>query len=122
MQEQGKRLLLAVTLALSVLLAWQWLFPQKDPPKKPAGQGSAAAVQTPVAPPVTPDVKTCGPEQTITLSFPTANVGFCSYGGVLKSWDLTDARSPSLTSPLRESSAGSPAARRRSSPLSTADC
>lgn len=96
MQEQGKRLLLAVTLALGVLLAWQYLFAPKEPPKKPVatgqGSGSAAQPSTPGNAPVVGEVKTCGPDQTISLSYPTANVAFCSYGGVLKSWHLTDKR------------------------------
>lgn len=96
MQEQGKRLLLAVTLALGVLLAWQYLFAPKEPPKKPvATQGSGSAAQPSAAPAVAPvatDVKPCGAEQTISLTYPTANVSFCSYGGVLKSWHLNDKR------------------------------
>ena len=41
MQDQGKRLLLAVALALGVMLLWNVIFPSKkaDPPKPaPAGQ------------------------------------------------------------------------------------
>jgi YidC/Oxa1 family membrane protein insertase len=96
MLKHGTRLLLAVTLALGVLLAWQYLFAPKEAPKKPVatqGSGSAAAPQAaPVAPPVTGDVKTCGPDQTITVTYPTATVSFCSYGGVIKSWKLSDKR------------------------------
>jgi YidC/Oxa1 family membrane protein insertase len=96
MQEQGKRLLLAVTLALGVLLAWQYLFAPKESPKKPvATQGSGSAAGSAAQSPepisaVSPKVPACGPEQTITLTYPTANVAFCSHGGVLKSWHLND--------------------------------
>ena len=50
MEGQGKRLLMAVGLALAVMLAWNMLFPQKPPVKKPvataasgSGSGSGAA-------------------------------------------------------------------------------
>lgn len=100
MQEQGKRLLLAVTLALGVLLAWQYLFAPKEPPKKPvATQGSGSASGSAVEPTqpvsvtsVVGEVKPCGPEQTITLTYPTATVSFCSYGGAIRSWKLSDKR------------------------------
>src|SRR4051794_24938370 len=99
MQEQGKRLLLAVALALGVLLAWQWLFPapKKAPPPPGAGSGSAAALVQPngvIAMPTigTKEVVKRGDEQPIKLSLPHAEVTFSSYGGALKSWRLTDKR------------------------------
>jgi YidC/Oxa1 family membrane protein insertase len=106
MQDQGKRLLVAVALALGVMFAWQFLFaPKKPPPKPPAtatevGSGSAPApAPGPVSPVgVTPEGKTApvvakrGPEQTIQLTYPNVVATFSSYGGVLKSWDLTDTR------------------------------
>src|SRR5689334_21595180 len=47
MQDQGKRLLLAVGLALLVMMTWQVLFPSKKPPPKPPGVGSGSQVVTP---------------------------------------------------------------------------
>src|SRR5262245_9346991 len=106
MQEQGRRLLLAVALALGVMLVWQWLFPQKkpdEPPKPPVATGSATTgpsaakatsqvgVSTEKAQPPSAPVKR-GPEQLITLSFPRFVATFSSYGGYLKSWKLTDER------------------------------
>jgi YidC/Oxa1 family membrane protein insertase len=102
MENQGKQLLLAVALAMVVLFAWQWLWPQdKEPPKPketPAQQAGSAA-PGPVDPVgMTPDGKTApapttrAPEQTIQLSYPNVNITFSSYGGLLKSWDLTDKR------------------------------
>ena len=50
MQDQGKRLLLAVSLALGVMLVWQLVFPSKSedkPPPATTGSGSGAAVVSP---------------------------------------------------------------------------
>jgi YidC/Oxa1 family membrane protein insertase len=44
MQDQGKRLLIAVALALGVMMIWQVLFPPDKPKPKPPGQGSAVVV------------------------------------------------------------------------------
>ncbi|NVB83697.1 MAG: membrane protein insertase YidC [Kofleriaceae bacterium] len=106
MQDQGKRLLLAVVLALGVLLAFQFLFPHKEEPKKPdntaqtTGAGSAAPSPTPVISPVgvtldgtiPPAPATRGEEKLITLTFPNFVATFSSHGGVVKSWKLTDKR------------------------------
>ena len=60
MQDQGKRLLLAVGLALLVMMTWQVLFPSKKPPPKPPTVGSGSQVVTPESsdpfytPPATP--------------------------------------------------------------------
>jgi len=104
MQDQGKRLLVAVALALGVMFAWQLIFPApKEAPKKETptatqpGGAPAAAVGAVNPVDMTPDGKTApavtrGPEQLINLSYPNVNVAFSSYGGVIKSWDLTDKR------------------------------
>ena len=106
MENQGKRLLLAVSLALGVMLLWNmFLSPKKeDKPKDPvaatgSGTGTlvvpsssvgvstapvAAAADTPV---------TRGEEQTITLSFPNRFAAtFSSWTGGLVSWKLADKR------------------------------
>lgn len=98
MENQGKQLLIAVALAMVVLFAWQFIWPQEKPPQKPKevpGQVVPAGPVNPVG--MTPDGvrppdPARGPEQLIQLSFPNVNVAFSSYGGVLKSWDLTDKR------------------------------
>jgi hypothetical protein len=56
MQEQGKRLLLAVALALGVMMLWQVIFPPKKadepPPTTIAGSGSAGSgIATPAPTP-----------------------------------------------------------------------
>jgi YidC/Oxa1 family membrane protein insertase len=113
MQDQGKRLLIAVALALGVMFAWQTFFAPKDDKKpKPtttaqgsqvgsaAGSGSGVVVATvpssvgvstqPSATPAAPVTR--GPEEPITLTFPNFVATFSNYGGVLKSWKLTDKR------------------------------
>ena len=106
MQEQGKRLLLAVALALGVLVLWQWIFPpKKPPPKTGTGSGSALVQATPpsvvpgttpaapqAAPTAAPSAAPRAPEDLIKLAFPNAEIAFSNYGGVLKSWRLTDKR------------------------------
>ncbi len=121
MQDQGKRLLIAVGLALGVLLVWQVIFPGKKPdPAQTQGSGSAEVPAGPVIPPsavgvidhpavaptpaptatdpaptvVTPAVVEAprGPEQLTVLKFPTFDATFSNYGGTLVSWRLTDPR------------------------------
>jgi YidC/Oxa1 family membrane protein insertase len=45
MQDQGKRLLLAVALALGVMMIWQVMFPGEKPKPKPATDGSGSAAE-----------------------------------------------------------------------------
>jgi YidC/Oxa1 family membrane protein insertase len=109
MENQGKRLLLAVGLAVLVMFGWNVLFPskQEDPVKDPAVSGSAAAeVAPPVAPGVAPAPPAGTPEKpapvaepvrppevTIPLSFPgRVTATFTSHGGALQSWELADPR------------------------------
>ena len=104
MQDQGKRLILAVVLMLGVLYAWQAFFGKKPEPAKKTGAGSGSAAQTQTQPtgpvPVPDQVATTpetqnaprGAEQKIKLSFPNVVVEFSSYGGVVSSWQLTDPR------------------------------
>src|SRR5688572_23720602 len=105
MQESGKRLLLAVGLALVVMFAWQTFLAPKDEPKKPepaattTGSGSAVAPgTTPTVPgtatqPTTPVAPMkLGPEQEIKLSHPKFEATFSNHGGVLKAWHLSDKR------------------------------
>jgi YidC/Oxa1 family membrane protein insertase len=100
METQGKRLLLAVALALGVMFAWNLLFP---PPKEEPKPKETPTSATPTGAMPTnsvglmPDGKSApamqrGAEQLIELSYPNATVTFSSHGGVLKSWQLTDRR------------------------------
>lgn len=97
MEGQGKRLLMAVALALGVMLVWNLVFPsKKDPPKKPiatetgSGSGSGAAGPDAKAP------SEIGPPcvgEEIAFPFPkkfTARLSDC--GASLVGWQLEDPR------------------------------
>lgn len=108
MQDQGKRLLLAVALALGVMLVWQMVFSKKEEPKPGAGSGSGSAVVSEIAPPTSVGVSIeppaaggpstmveapRGPEEKITLEYKDKfKATFSSYGGALVSWKLADPR------------------------------
>ncbi|HLU65739.1 MAG TPA: membrane protein insertase YidC [Kofleriaceae bacterium] len=99
MEDQGKRLLLAVAVAFAIMLAWQFLFPPEKPApeEKPAaeqesgeraerdrGEADAPARAAEEPEPARPR----GPEETITLESPEVRAVFSSWGGALKSWEL----------------------------------
>ncbi len=108
MEGQGKRLLLAVALALGVMLIWQKFI---NPPKEDDKPKVTATVAPNGAPlvvpgstvgeslspaPVDPGTQSelpRGPEQKITLSFPKRfDATFSSWTGGLTSWKLSDPR------------------------------
>ncbi|HEU0030949.1 MAG TPA: membrane protein insertase YidC [Kofleriaceae bacterium] len=100
MEGQGKRLLIAVALALGVMLIWNQLFPSKDEPKPKqttTATGSAAPTQSvahtgvaygPSAGAEAPR----GPEAKETFTFPELTATFSNYGGTLVGWKLSDKR------------------------------
>jgi YidC/Oxa1 family membrane protein insertase len=108
MEGQGKRLLLAVALALVVMLLWNMVFPSK-PPDEPPTTGSGSG-KTPITAPVAAKSKVCyakpagpapatdpksaeSPDEVITRSFPgKLTAKFSANGGSLVSWVLADAR------------------------------
>ncbi|HET7501793.1 MAG TPA: membrane protein insertase YidC [Kofleriaceae bacterium] len=120
MQDQGKRLLVAVALALGVMLLWNTVFHKEEPPPDGATPGQSqpkpATPQVGVnAPSATPgsgaapagpaaaggaaaaqaspaEEQPRPPEEVLTLSFPNVVARFSSYCGGLTSWRLTDAR------------------------------
>ena len=99
MQDQGKRLLVAVAAAFALLLVWQWAFPPKKPPPKapPVATSTAPANNATQVLAAQPHSQVAcsvydGPEQTIQLAFPKFDVTFSSRGGVVKAWQLTDPR------------------------------
>ncbi len=100
MQDQGKRLLLAVALALGVMLVWNFIFPPKQEPKPAdttaqgsAGSAEPAATPTPTGPVAPPEIEAPrGDEKRITLEFPNFSSTFSSYGGNLVSFKLSDQR------------------------------
>ena len=113
MEDQGKRLLLAVAIAFGIMMVWTLVFPPdkpepKPPEKKPAaaetsttpapaagqpaapgtqpapGQSAPATAGTP--PPATPVER--GPEKLFTFEFAEVRATFSSWDGALKSWQL----------------------------------
>lgn len=97
MENQGKRLLVAVALALGVMLLWNVVFPpdKKAPPPpedvaatlvKPT---STVGISTEAPPPAAPEP---GPENTITLTYPGFTATFSDRIGGLVSWKLADDR------------------------------
>ncbi len=97
MEGQGKRLLLAVGLALGVMLVWNMVFPpKKEDPKKPdvalvgsgaGGAGSGGAMGT-----VVPKVAPCIGE-SFDLPFQGRFVAtFSECGGSLTGWRLLDPK------------------------------
>ncbi len=99
MQEQGKRLFLAVALIMGVLFVWQAIFKPKDADQQQQQQKQAelqkqaqqAAAQVGL-PAIAKPAETKPTEQTITLSFPNVVATFSNVGGDLVSWKLTDPR------------------------------
>jgi len=111
MEGQGKRLLLAVALALGVMLVWNMIFPS-TPPDEPAqaqGSGSGSGGFAMVAPsaksrvciakPATgaPDepakLTLESPDEVISRTYPgKLDAKFSSNGGTLVSWRLNDPR------------------------------
>lgn len=102
MQDQGRRLLIAVALAMGVMFLWSSYFQQDEKKEPPPAQTTDSAVGsgaplTPVGVPAQPATAPTapvqrGPEQEIKLVHPGFEATFSSYGGVLKSWHLADKR------------------------------
>jgi len=112
MEDQGRRLLLAVTLAFGIVVVWGYLFPT-EPPQEPPGSedtgshktkddqdtsvGTAPSITTdgkePSLAPVAEVVDTDGLRKvedfaSFAFDFPAFRAEFTSYGGTLKSWRL----------------------------------
>jgi YidC/Oxa1 family membrane protein insertase len=102
MEDQGKRLAIAVAIAFAIMLLWNVLFPTEKPPEPPRDDRADTSQPTPApagSPTPTPaaggapagaprGAAARGPEQTITFEFPEVRAEFSSWGGVLKSWQL----------------------------------
>jgi YidC/Oxa1 family membrane protein insertase len=108
MEDQGKRVLLAVVLCMVIVGVWSWLFAPKPPPKEqaapeqaqpaqpaqpqqPGAAPAAPATQPGASPPATATPAVPGPrgeEKTITLTTSRLEATFSSWGGALKSLRL----------------------------------
>jgi YidC/Oxa1 family membrane protein insertase len=100
MEGQGKRLLLAVVLALGVYMLWMVVFPP-EAPQPPPQQDPNAAVATKVVaqsgvqycPEEEPSVEVPRPSPVLTeLAFPQLSATFSTHDGALVSWRLADKR------------------------------
>ncbi len=100
MEDQGKRLMLAVGIAFGIMLAWNALFPPEEvkkeekqevasesaeSAKKEVSASQPASPSEPVAD--VPQVER-GPEQFFELEFALVRVRFSSYGASLDSYEL----------------------------------
>ncbi len=92
MEEQGKRLLLAVVIALGLMLVWNYFFPPAKPPAKPPATAPATAPAKPATAVTPTPAKVRGAEQRIPFQLGELKVEFSSYGGSIRSWGLTGAQ------------------------------
>src|SRR5690349_4198031 len=103
MEDQGKRLLLAVALAFILMLGWNFLFPaEKKPPPDDASKDTTAektekdkaggSKDTPSGGPAQVAPAERPPEQQVVFQFERFRAVFSSYGGVLESWELLGER------------------------------
>jgi YidC/Oxa1 family membrane protein insertase len=103
MENQTKRVFLAASICVVIIVVWGWLFapkPQPVPPATPVAAPTApeagtpspsAAVPAPAAHPLAPPPATPAPrglEQRVTLETPLYEATFSSYGGGLASFAL----------------------------------
>lgn len=116
MEDQGKRLLLAVVIALGIMFAWSELFPPEEPPRRTDETSETGGSMDPETSPTRPEAVTGqgqgqgqghgktvpevaaeiaaageaerGPEQLYELANDQFRAVFTSYGGTLKSWEL----------------------------------
>src|SRR5947208_2253470 len=104
MQDQGKRLLLTVALALGVILLWNVVFHKDEPPAQ-QGQGQASGSGSngpseagiPAVPKIGPpggevSAAAAAAEPPIRFVFPNVEATFSAACGGLASWHLTDKR------------------------------
>jgi YidC/Oxa1 family membrane protein insertase len=97
MEDQGKRLLLAVVIAFGLLWVWNMVFPTQ-PPKEQAPEpepSTAVDRDTGVAPSAAekPDAVEAveqKPEEVVTFELGTIRVELSSHGAALKSWQLLE--------------------------------
>ncbi len=114
MEDQGKRLLLAVVAAIGIFFLWQAIFPPKkeEPPPstgsgsgsalvqntsanpigKPAAAGSGSAAQTAGAAPVAVTHPRNPADEIDINDYPQLHAVFTKWGGRLISWQLKDER------------------------------
>lgn len=115
MEDQGKRLLLAVAIAFLIMMAWSFLFPPDKPKEEdkptdgapasgetatgdgttaPAPDGAKPAADGAAAPaaPEAPPVVARGDATLVTLDFEHFTAVFTTHGGAVKSWSMKGHR------------------------------
>jgi YidC/Oxa1 family membrane protein insertase len=115
MDDQLKRLLLAVAIAVAIMFVWERFFSPEPPPERelptetapevpappalprptPRSDGDVPGATAPTAAGATigaPSVAERGPEQLETFDFPAFRAVFTSYGAALKSWELKNEK------------------------------
>jgi YidC/Oxa1 family membrane protein insertase len=106
MEDQGKRLLLAVAIAFGLMLVWMYLFPPEpvEPERPDPADGERVAEERPVdetAAETAPDAEAAGDveapaprpeEELFAFEFDAFRAEFSTYGGSLTSWELKDER------------------------------
>src|SRR5688572_18980193 len=98
MEDQGKRLLLAIALALGILFAWQIVFPPDKPADKPKKTDVPAEVErspeSPVGQPIegAAPVAAPGEEKRVTVDGANVLIELSNKGGKIVSWKLKDPK------------------------------
>jgi YidC/Oxa1 family membrane protein insertase len=89
MQDQGKRLLVAVALALVVMLVWTQFVKKPESPKPKEGSGAQVTV---TSKPLVTDGSLCSHSKVETFRYPMLVAQLSSCGGTLVGWLLADPR------------------------------
>src|SRR5688572_17473778 len=110
MEDQGKRVLVAVVLCMLIVGVWSWLFAPSQEQKPQAPAPPAEQAQQPAPPPGTPASQPAQPgqpapaapasstsaprseERTTTIATAKVEATFSSWGGALKSWKLINSQ------------------------------
>ena len=112
MEDQGKRLMLAVAIAFGIMMAWSVLFPPEQPPEEAAKKdtteqvdkspgdakarrGHSDSIDDAGSEAVDPEdsaVVERGEEVFFDLEFDNLHARFSSYGAALSSWQLLSER------------------------------
>ena len=99
MENQGKRLILAMGLSFVLMAVWQWLFPPPMPPLPTETQQETVVPSQAVAKPTTGAVlhdeptKVRPKEETVAFAFDDVHVEMSTYGATLVSWELQEKKS-----------------------------
>src|SRR5688572_24286269 len=99
MEDQGKRLLIAISIIFAIMVGWTFLFPPEPPPEEQRKEIPSQPMPSAPAPAAGPgaarpaagtgtSTTPRGPEQEVVFAFPDFRATFSTYGGALKSWQL----------------------------------